>query len=1232
MLIERKGLIDVYFSIFAKIYYLPINMKKLLLLTLSLMSLSVFAQQNINTQGTAVTQNFDGLNTTGSGSFTNNTTLPGWYAWKTNPYTAYAATMADSGLLNSGNLYSLGNAASTDRALGSLCSGSSDRVCYGWRLKNNTGSAINSLEISYYGEQWRVAGTADNRLWFNYKIDAKVDSLNYNELKFGLGMTRDSSLDFLSPQKSTTAKPLNGNDAANRTLVKQTLNVTIPVNYEIFIVWIDSNDVGSDNMLAIEDVSVKAVSAGDVTAPTITNYSLIGKDTINVVFSEPIKRTTAENVSNYSLNPSATISAAMLDSTNNTVSLVTSLSTGVSYTLTINNIEDLASNKMTTDSIVGLMYSQYSTTLKVNTVKAIAIDTIVVEYNEDVNKTSAEDVANYVFSPAATVTSVIYDAATKKATVIAKLASGKNHSLTISNVSDLGSPAKIINPSVTSGILINNYAGTGLVISEISYNDKTAPDDFEFVEIYNNSTATIELGGISFSQGITYTFGEYALAAKKTVVVAKFADTIKSVFGITPVGSFGGGLSNSGENLEIVNSLNQSLDFVAFDDFTPWDITADGGGPSLQLKSFYLNTKDNDDGKNWLVDYTKFGILPTGDTLWATPGSIPVHYAKIIEVRREDSEGINAAIGSKVELRGIVYGINMRPTGLQFTLIDETGGIGMFNNPVTFGYTVKEGDSIHMIGSINQFRGLSQIEFLDTLVYISSGSALKEPILINQMKEVNESDLVKIIGFTIIAPDANWVSNKNYKATNGTDTLEIRIDGDTEIDGTPIPAGPLDITGLVGQFDAANPLLEGYQLLPRYLADIKTSGNGPAPQISFASAAASVSEKAGTYKVIVKIANANANATNFTLSRKGGTAIANTDYTATLPSNLSFTAASSADVEFDININNNFILDGNRTLELMLSATDNGAVLATDSVFTLTITDDELPLTTIGAIRANTTEGKPTKEGEMVLVKGIVYGLDMRGGSGIQFTVIDNTGGIAIFSAAKEFGYAVKEGDEISVQGKVEFFNGLTQLGTLDTIIYHGGGKALKTPIKANAASESTESDLIKIEKVWFVSDTVTVWPTNGNVLVTNGTDTIEVRIDKDVLDLAGKAAPAYDTMNITGLGNQFDATSPYTSGYQLFPRYMADIEKYMGATGGSTNNAEINAQVYPNPTQGLIYVKADRTIESWSLVAISGKVVANGTNHNNNLIISTEGLAKGVYFVELKGNNVVSRTKFVKN
>lgn len=1207
-------------------------MKKVLTFLLSAAFFMSYAQESISTKGTAVTQNFNSLNATGTASFTNNSTLKGWYLWKTNPYQALPDVLADSGTLSSGRVYSLGNGGSTERAMGSLASGSTDRVCYGWRLKNTTGTAIDRLEISYYGEQWRVAGTADNRLWFYYKIDSQIDSLTYNELKFANGMTPRTKLDFVSPVLGTSAKALNGNDTANRRLMKDTLNISLPANYEIFMVWIDSNDVGSDNMLAIDDISVTALNSSDVTPPSVKSASVLSQTQIEVVYSEGVTRSSAQNTANYNLSPSATISAASLDSATNTVTLTTSLTASVNYTLTVSNIEDLATpaNKLVSDSVKNLMYNPYSSTLTVVSATAKAIDTTVIVFNENVTKASAENTANYSFTPAVTVTSVMYDSASKTAMVTGKLTSGKKHSVTVSNVSDLGSPAKIINPATKTGLLFNNYSGTGIVISEISYNDRTGPDDYEFVEIYNNSTAAIEMGGISFSQGLVYMFDEYSLPSKKTVVIAKFADTIARAFGVTPLGSFtSGGLNNSGEPLELVNSKNEVLDFVNYDDASPWDVSADGAGPSLQLRSSRLNNADNDNGANWVVDYRSFGIMANNDTLWATPGSVPVNYVPIEEVRREDANGVNAANGSKVELHGVVYGINMRAgtTGMQFTIRDETGGIGTFNNPKTFGYTVTEGDSVHIIGSINQFRGLSQIELFDTIFKVASGIALNEPRVITQMKESDESDLVKILGFTLLTADAVWGANKNYVATNGTDTLEVRIDSDTDIDGVSIPTGPLDITGIVGQFDASSPFTSGYQLFPRYIGDISQSGGGPAPSIYFASAAASVAENAGTYDVVVKISNPNVNATNFTLSRKGGTAPA-ADYTATLPANLSFTPASSQDVVFTINLNDNFMVDGSRTLELMLTNADNKATYEADSVFTLTITDNEIATSPISALRANNADGVPNLQGTKVKATGVVHGVDMRGGTGLQFTLIDKTGGVGVFTPAAEFGYMVKEGDSISVQGNLGFFNGLTQIDFLDTIIFHASGKMVMSPVKVSMLDETSESNVVLLEKVWFVSDTVTVWPSNGNIAVTNGTTTFDVRIDRDVTDVAGMAVPAYDTLNIAGIGGQFDASSPYTEGYQLLPRYMADITQWKPATGFAGQLA-VKVSMYPNPTAGLVSVLASEPVHTYNVYSLTGQILLSGRFTGT---IDLSNLNKGVYIVELISNNATGKSRVVKH
>ena len=70
---------------------------------------------------------------------------------------------------------------------------------------------------------------------------------------------------------------------------------------------------------------------------------------------------------------------------------------------------------------------------------------------------------------------------------------------------------------------------------------------------------------------------------------------------------------------------------------------------------------------------------------------------------------------------------------------------------------------------------------------------------------------------------ARPATSSNVTVTDATGTVTLRIDSDTEIDGTPTPAGTFSVTGVVGQFDTSAPFDSGYQLFPRTLADIVAS-------------------------------------------------------------------------------------------------------------------------------------------------------------------------------------------------------------------------------------------------------------------------------------------------------------------------------------------------------------------------------------------------------------------------
>jgi hypothetical protein len=231
---------------------------------LSIDDLSVVAPVPVNVSITALntpyTQNFDGLITSGSSSWVDDATIPGWF----HDRTGYGdLIVANSGSSNSGALYSYGTGTSTDRALGSVGSGNAavGDLYWGVRLANNTGVTITALAVSYYGEQWRYSGTAAAQtVEFHYMTGSGLDTL------MGGSWTAVPLLDFTSPVYGGSTGALDGNNSANRTLVSGIIPVSIPPGGEIMLRWFDPNHSGSDHGLAIDDFSVTAYGSSGPTA------------------------------------------------------------------------------------------------------------------------------------------------------------------------------------------------------------------------------------------------------------------------------------------------------------------------------------------------------------------------------------------------------------------------------------------------------------------------------------------------------------------------------------------------------------------------------------------------------------------------------------------------------------------------------------------------------------------------------------------------------------------------------------------------------------------------------------------------------------------------------------------------------------------------------------------------------------------------------------------------------
>lgn len=256
---------------------------------------TALAQVSITAVNTPFSENFDTLATSGTtNAWADNVTLVGWYSQfqlvPANP-TTYRA---DAGTSNTGAIYSYGTGTATERAFGSVSSGTPGTIFNAVRLVNNTGGTITSLMVGFTGEQWRNGGnTSAQQLDFQYQVGAPGAITDANTPS--TGWTDVNSLDFVSPVVGATAAALDGNAAANRTAKLGAFLVTINAGEEVWLRWADANDSGNDHGLAVDDFSVTANPVG-VTFLTINDVTLAEGDSGTTTFQFTVSLSTPSPV------------------------------------------------------------------------------------------------------------------------------------------------------------------------------------------------------------------------------------------------------------------------------------------------------------------------------------------------------------------------------------------------------------------------------------------------------------------------------------------------------------------------------------------------------------------------------------------------------------------------------------------------------------------------------------------------------------------------------------------------------------------------------------------------------------------------------------------------------------------------------------------------------------------------------------------------------------------------
>jgi hypothetical protein len=242
-------------------------MKKILLSIAAtcVLALVANAQISVTTSTLTYTQTFDSLPDSTASGQSAAFNLAGWKLDERGTGTlANDSIKANTGSSNGGDTYSYGIATgNSDRALGSLASGSV-RSAYGAFFVNNTNAVIDSILIKYNGEQYRSgdsANTYPDTLYFAYSNTATViDSTS-------AAWTAEPALNYLSTVTNLQGAVVPGTSTA----IMYKLDVNIPVGGTFAIRWLDNNQIGSDDGLAIDDLVMNFIMTGGnpVTAPVL---------------------------------------------------------------------------------------------------------------------------------------------------------------------------------------------------------------------------------------------------------------------------------------------------------------------------------------------------------------------------------------------------------------------------------------------------------------------------------------------------------------------------------------------------------------------------------------------------------------------------------------------------------------------------------------------------------------------------------------------------------------------------------------------------------------------------------------------------------------------------------------------------------------------------------------------------------------------------------------------------
>ena len=282
------------------------------------------------------------------------------------------------------------------------------------------------------------------------------------------------------------------------------------------------------------------IKGADTTAPSLSSAEATSANSVAVTFSETVDTTTAENTANYAIDNGISITNA--SASGSVVTLATStLSSGVNYTLTVNNVEDADGNVIASNSATGFSYTSSNAVPTAGfTYTANSLDVDFTDTSSDSDgsiaswswnfgdgNTSSSQNPSHSYTSAGTYTvqlTVTDDQGAEDS---------QSDSITVSAAADTEAP------SVPTGLATSSVTAESVTLSWTASTDNVAVTGYKVlrdsVEVGNVSSTSFTDSGLSGSTSYSYTVVAYDAASNESAESSALSVTTDNA---TPTADF----------------------------------------------------------------------------------------------------------------------------------------------------------------------------------------------------------------------------------------------------------------------------------------------------------------------------------------------------------------------------------------------------------------------------------------------------------------------------------------------------------------------------------------------------------------------------------------------------------------------------------------------------------------------------------------------------------------------